>query len=64
LTSKVFSQGPLAELGLHRTQRWPTLKVWGTRLMKHVGAMKAKVAIARKIAIILHCSGTDLTSFE
>jgi hypothetical protein len=32
--------------------------------MKRVGAKKAKVAVARKIAVILHCILTDGTSFE
>jgi hypothetical protein len=32
--------------------------------MKRVGAKKAKVAVARKIAVILHCIWTDGTSFE
>jgi transposase len=49
---------------LHRTQRWSALKAWGTRLMKRVGAKKAKVAVARKIAVILHCIWTDGTEFE
>ena len=53
-----------ASVLLHRTQRWSTLKAWGTRLMKRVGAKKAKVAVARKIAIILHCIWTDGTEFE
>ena len=48
----------------HRTARWSTLKAWGTRLMKRVGAKKAKVAVARKIAVILHCIWTDGTTFE
>ena len=49
---------------LHQTQRWSTLKAWGVRLMKRVGAKKAKVAVARKIAVILHCIWTDGTSFQ
>ena len=53
-----------ASVLLHRTQRWSALKVWGTRLMRRVGAKKAKVAVARKIAVILHCIWTDGTSFE
>ena len=53
-----------ASVLLHRTQRWSALKAWGTRLTKRVGAKKAKVAVARKIAIILHCIWTDGTSFE
>jgi len=53
-----------ASVLLHRTQRWSTLKAWGVRLMMRVGAKKAKVAVARKIAVILHCIWTDSTSFE
>ena len=53
-----------ASVLLHRTQRWSALKAWGTRLMKRVGAKKAKVAVARKIAVILHCIWTDGTSFQ
>jgi len=37
-----------ASVLLHRTQRWSALKAWGTRLMKRIGAKKAKVAVARK----------------
>jgi hypothetical protein len=32
--------------------------------MKRVGAKKAKVAVARKIAVILHCIWTGGTEFE
>jgi len=32
--------------------------------MERVGAKKAKVAVARKIAVILHCIWTDGTSVE
>lgn len=53
-----------ASVLLHRTHRWSTLKAWGVRLMKRIGAKKAKVAVARKIAVILHCIWTDGTSFE
>ena len=53
-----------ASVLLHRTQRRSTLKAWGARLVKRAGAKKAKVAIARKIAVILHCIWTDGTQFE
>ena len=53
-----------ARVLLHRTPRWSALKAWGIRLMKRIGATKAKVAVARKIANILHCIWTDGTSFE
>jgi transposase len=49
---------------LHRTKKWSTLKAWGMKLAKRVGMKKAKVALARKIAVILHCIWVDGTSFE
>lgn len=52
-----------ASVLLHRTKKWSALKAWGLRLAKRVGTRKAKVAIARKIAVILHCVWVDGTSF-
>ena len=49
---------------LHRTKRWSVLKAWGMLLVKRIGMKKAKVAIARKIAIVLHCIWVDGTTFE
>jgi transposase len=49
---------------LHRTKKWSMLKAWGMKLAKRVGMKKAKVALARKIAVILHCIWVDGTSFE
>ncbi|MCH8098788.1 MAG: IS110 family transposase, partial [Proteobacteria bacterium] len=40
---------------LTRVQRMSPLKAWGLRLAKRIGAKKAKVAVARKLAVILHC---------
>ena len=53
-----------ASVLLHRTKRWSGLKAWGMRLAKRIGMKKAKVAIARKIAVILHCIWVDGTTFE
>jgi hypothetical protein len=49
---------------LHRCHKWSTLKAWGVRLMKRIGLKKAKVAIDRKMAVILHCIWSDGTKFE
>jgi transposase len=49
---------------LYRTKKWSSLKAWGMRLAKRIGMKKAKVALARKIAVILHCIWVDGTSFE
>ena len=48
---------------LTRVQRMSPLKAWGLRLAKRIGAKKAKVAVARKLAVILHCMWTDDTEF-
>lgn len=53
-----------ASVLLHRTRRWCALKAWGLRLAKRNGMKKAQVAVARKLAVILHCIWVDGTSFE
>lgn len=40
------------------------LKTWGLKLARRIGLKKAKIAIARKIAVIHHCVWVDGTSFE
>ena len=45
-------------------KKWSSLKTWGMKLAKRIGTKKAKVAIARKIAVILHCIWVDGTSFD
>ncbi|MGO9390660.1 MAG: hypothetical protein ACLP2E_10625 [Rhodoblastus sp.] len=40
------------------------MKAWGVRLIKRIGMKKAKVAIARKIAVILQCIWVDETAFD
>jgi transposase len=49
---------------LYRTKKWSSLKAGGMKLAKRIGMRKAKVAIARKIAVILHCIWVDGTSFD
>ena len=49
---------------LTRVQAWSTLKAWGVRLAKTVGFRKAKIAVARKLAIILHRMWQDETTFQ
>ena len=44
--------------------RWSKLKAWGVRLAKKSGHGKACIAVARKIAVILHCIWVDGTEFE
>jgi len=39
---------------LTRTKTWSALKSWGLRIAKRSGMSKAKVAVARKLAVIMH----------
>jgi transposase len=49
---------------LTRVPKWSALKAWGTRLIKRNGLRKAKVAVARKLAVILHRMWIDETEFN
>ena len=48
---------------LTRVPQWCTLKAWGLRLAKRIGFKKARVAVARKLAVILHRMWRDGTDF-
>ena len=52
-----------ANVLLTKVQRFSPLKAWGMRLVKRIGGQKARIAVARKLAVILHCIWTDGTEF-
>lgn len=47
-----------------RSSEWSSLKVWGLRLMKTKGHRRAVIAVARKLAVILHKMWTDGSDFR
>jgi transposase len=49
---------------LSRPQRWSSLKAWGMRLQKTRGRQKALVALARKLAVIMHRMWLDGSDFQ
>lgn len=54
-----------ANVLLTRVAKWSALKAWGIlRLAKRSGLRKAKVAVARKLAVILHRMWIDGTEFR
>ena len=53
-----------ANVLLRVVRRGSPLKSWGLKLVKRIGPKKAKVAVARKLATILHCIWTDGTQFD
>ncbi|MFZ3585353.1 IS110 family transposase [Loktanella sp. DJP18] len=46
-----------------RIVKWSRLKAWGVRLYKRVGFKRAAIAVARKLATIMHAVWSDGTEF-
>jgi transposase len=53
-----------ANVLLTRIAKWSALKAWGIRLAKRSSMRKAKVAVARKLAVILHRMWVDGADFN
>lgn len=53
-----------AQVLLTRTQKWSWLKAWGMQVARRRGDKKAKVALARRLAVIMHRMWTDGTQFR
>jgi transposase len=49
---------------LTRVEKWSALKAWGLRLAKRSGIKKAKIAVARKLAVLMHRMWVDGESFR
>ena len=49
---------------LRISRKWSSLKVWGVKLAQRVGMKKACVAVARKLAIIMHRMWVDGAEFQ
>ncbi len=60
LYEATFVKGAL----LTRVAHWCKLKAWGLRLWRRIGFKKAKVAVARKLAVMLHRMWRDKTDFQ
>ena len=49
---------------LIRSQKWSALRAWGMKIAKRRGMAKARIAVARKLATILHRMWIDATGFR
>jgi len=49
---------------LTRVPKWCALKAWGLRIAKRSGMKKARTAVARKLAVILHHMWRDGSEFQ
>jgi len=53
-----------AHVILTRVSKWSKLKAWAVGVAKRRGAKRAKVALARKLGIVLHRMWIDATDFR
>ena len=49
---------------LVRSKKWSSLRAWGMNIAKRRGMPRARVAVARKLAVVLHRLWTDGTEFR
>lgn len=49
---------------LTRVKRWSSLKAWGMAIARRRGLWRARVAVARKLAVIMHRMLVDRTEFR
>jgi transposase len=49
---------------LVRSRKWSSLRAWGMSVAKRRGMARARVAVARKLAVILHRMGRDAAEFR
>src|ERR1035437_6921873 len=53
-----------AQTMLTRTIKWSWLKAWGMKIARHRGMKRAIVAVARRMAVIMHRIWVDGTEFR
>jgi transposase len=53
-----------AHIMLTRTNKWSWLKAWAMKIARHRGVKKAIVALARRLAVIMHRIWVDGTEFR
>jgi transposase len=53
-----------AQSMLTRTTKWSWLKAWAMKIARHRGMKKAIVALARRLAVIMHRLWVDGTEFQ
>jgi transposase len=49
---------------LVRSRKWSSLRAWGMKIAKGRGMARARVAVARKLAVVLHRMWSDKTEFR
>jgi transposase len=53
-----------AQAMLTRSTKWSWLKAWGMKIARHRGIKRAIVAVARRMAVVMHRMWVDNTDFQ
>jgi transposase len=53
-----------AHVMMTRSRQWTSIKAWGMRIAQRSSLKKAKIAVARKLAVIMHRMWRDATPFR
>ena len=53
-----------AQSVLTRMEKWSWLKAWAMKIARHRGMKKAIVALARRLAVVMHRIWVDGTEFR
>lgn len=53
-----------ANVLMTRVKRWTSLKAWGIKLARRIGINRARAAVARKMAVIMHTMLVAATDFR
>jgi transposase len=53
-----------AHSSLVPSRKWSSLRAWGMKIAKHRGMARARVAVARKLAVVMHRMWTEETEFR
>jgi transposase len=61
---RIVVQDEAAQVMLTRTLKWSWLKAWGMNVAKRRGKQRAIVALARRLAVIMHRMWRDGTNFR
>ena len=53
-----------AHVMLTRSRQWTAMRAWGLRIAKRSSLKKAKIAVARKLAVVMHRMWCDDVPFR
>ena len=53
-----------AHVMLTRSRQWTSIRAWGLRIAKRSSLKKAKIAVARKLAVVMHRMWRDDAPFH